>query len=167
MTDFEPLRRNGWLIGAHDLFLDQIAALSIDAIKAREGHAANAAAELLAAIADLAFREIPEDPSRPTYRQAGWEGTPWRHWRRANLPGGQRLYFRYRREGRAEGLILHAWIEETGGLSAATGWTRTQARFARMAEDGAPPADWAGLSQTGEDDGGASALAEVRNLLCR
>ncbi len=71
----EPLVIRGWAIFAHPLFLAQIDALSrqVETLKQKDpvGYVKKNASKRLAAITKLAFDIIPQDPTRPEYRQGG------------------------------------------------------------------------------------------------
>ena len=74
-----PLVINGWTIFAHPLFLDQVELLveQVEALKKKDavGYIKKNASKRLAAIAKLAFEDIPQDPSRADYRQGNTLGS--------------------------------------------------------------------------------------------
>ncbi len=84
-----PLVVNGWTIFAHPLFLDQLEDLTrqVETLKQKDlaGYIKKNAAKRLAAIAKLAFEVIPQDPSRPEYRQGSTLGDAHKHWFRAKI----------------------------------------------------------------------------------
>ena len=73
MSGGKPLVVNGWTLFAHPIFLDQLDALTaqVEALKRKDpaGYVKKNATKRLAAIARLAFEVIPQDPTRPEYRQ--------------------------------------------------------------------------------------------------
>ena len=115
MTTTDLFRINGWLIVAHDLFLDQveamIAAVLKDKAKHPETYKTRKAAKMLAAVARLAFHEIPEDPVRDAYQQGNSLGEGHRHWRRAKFYQQYRLFFRYR-VADDERIIVYGWVND-------------------------------------------------------
>ena len=68
-----PLVIHGWAVFAHPLFLAQIEALAqkVETFKQRDrdGYVRKNSTKRLAAITKLAFDIIPQDPTRPEYRQ--------------------------------------------------------------------------------------------------
>ena len=95
----ELLVIRGWAIFAHPLFLAQIDALSrqVETLKQKDpvGYVKKNASKRLAAITKLAFDIIPQDPTRPEYRQGGTLGDDHKHWFRAKFFQQYRLFFRY------------------------------------------------------------------------
>jgi hypothetical protein len=89
-----PLVINGWTIFAHPLFLDQIEDLvrQVEAHKKKDssGYKKNAS-KRLAAIAKLAFEVIPQDPTRPDYRQGDTRGDDYKHWFRVRKVRARRI----------------------------------------------------------------------------
>ena len=87
------LEVNGWQLFAHPLFLDQIEKLADAVEKARKKDPRtcrkSANAKLLAAIRQLVFETIPQDPTRTEYRQGGTLGDARKHWFRAKFGGGR------------------------------------------------------------------------------
>lgn len=149
MTKTEPFRINGWLIVAHDLFLDQVEAMIAAVVKDKEKHPATyktrRAAKMLAAVAHLAFREIPEDPARDTYQQGNTLGEEYRHWRRAKFYQQYRLFFRYRGGADGEKVIAYAWVNDEDTKRAYGSKTDAYATFKRMLDNCNPPDEWAKL----------------------
>ena len=85
-------------------FLDQFEKLAASVARQREkdpgGWRQSANAKLLAALRQLVFEIIPQDPTRPEYRQGGTLGDGRKHWFRAKFGGGRfRLFFQREREG--------------------------------------------------------------------
>jgi toxin YhaV len=95
-----PLVIHGWTVFAHPLFLAQIEALAqqVEAMK-QEGpgrvREKKNASQRLAAITKLAFDVIPQDPTRPEYRQGATLGDDHKHWFRAKFFQQYRMFFRY------------------------------------------------------------------------
>jgi toxin YhaV len=80
---------NGWTLFAHSLFLNQpdelIAKVDKQRTKDPRGYKKKSAAKRLAAIAELAFNIIPQDPTHPEYRQGSTLGEDYKHWMRAKI----------------------------------------------------------------------------------
>jgi toxin YhaV len=108
-----PLVVHGWTIFAHPLFLAQLGALAAEVEALRRTDPANYtqknASKRLAAITKLAFDVIPQDPTRPEYRQGGALGDGYRHWFRAKFFQKYRLFFRYRASSK---VIVYAWVND-------------------------------------------------------
>lgn len=85
----KPMVAHGWTVFAHPLFLDQLESLiqKVELSKQKDpvGYRKKNAAKRLAAIAKLAFDVIPQDPSKPEYRQGGTLGEEHKHWFRAKF----------------------------------------------------------------------------------
>jgi len=137
----------GWQIYAHPLFLDQLEKLTtaVEGARARDpvGYQSSANAKLLASLRKLIFETIPDDPTRPEYRQGGTLGQERKHWFRAKF-GGQRfrLFFRYSSEAK---IIIFAWVNDQGSLRTYGAKTDAYAVFRAMLDKGNPPEDWAAL----------------------
>jgi toxin YhaV len=138
-----PLVVNGWAIFAHPLFLDQVEslALEVEALRARDpaGFASKNATRTLAAITRLAFTIIPQDPTRPEYRQGNTLGAGRRHWFRAKFFQQYRLFFRQHAPSR---LIVYAWVNDEGTKRAYDSSTDAYRVFRKMLDSGHPPDDW-------------------------
>jgi toxin YhaV len=147
------LEVNGWQLFAHPLFLDQIEKLASAAEKAREkdprGWRKSANAKLLAAIRQLVFETIPQDPTRPEYRQGGTLGDTRKHWFRAKFGGGRfRLFFRYSSSAK---VIVFAWVNDENTLRTYGAKSDAYAVFRKMLDGGNPPDDWAALIAAASD----------------
>lgn len=146
-----PLVIHGWTVFAHPLFLEQIEALAtqVEALKHKDpiGYVQKNAVKRLAAITRLAFDLVPQDPSRPEYRQGGTLGEQHRHWFRARFFQQYRLFFRYHALSR---VIVYAWVNDEDTRRAYESADDAYRVFRRMIESGHPPDDWERL------------LAEVR-----
>lgn len=137
----------GWELFAHPLFLDQFEKLMAAVERLREkdprGWRKSANTKLLAALHKLVFETIPEDPTRPEYRQGETLGRDRKHWFRAKFGGGRfRLFFRYSTSAR---VIIFAWVNDETTLRTYGSKTDAYAVFRKMLDKGNPPDDWASL----------------------
>jgi toxin YhaV len=134
---------HGWTIFAHPLFLAQIEALArqVEVLKQEDpvGYAKRNAGKRLAAITELAFDVIPQDPARPAYRQGDSLGGDHKHWFRAKFFQQYRVFFRYHAPSK---LIVFAWVSDEGTKRAYEGSDDAYRVFRRMLENGHPPDDW-------------------------
>jgi toxin YhaV len=147
------LEVNGWQLFAHPLFLDQIEKLAGAVEKARKKDPRtwrkSANAKLLAAIRQLVFETIPQDPTRPEYRQGGTLGDTRKHWFRAKFGGGRfRLFFRYSSSAK---VIVFAWVNDENTLRTYGAKSDAYAVFRKMLDGGNPPDDWAALIAAASD----------------
>lgn len=147
------LEVNGWQLFAHPLFLDQIeklaAAVEKAQIKDPRGWRKSANAKLLAALRQLVFETIPQDPTRPEYRQGGTLGDTRKHWFRAKFGGGRfRLFFRYSSSAR---VIVFAWVNDENTLRTYGSKSDAYAVFRKMLDSGNPPDDWPALIAAASD----------------
>lgn len=147
------LEVNGWQLFAHPLFLDQIEKLAGAVEKARakdpRGWRKSANAKLLAALRQLVFETIPQDPSRLEYRQGGTLGDARKHWFRAKFGGGRfRLFFRYSSSAK---VIVFAWVNDENTLRTYGAKSDAYAVFRKMLDSGNPPDDWAALIAAASD----------------
>jgi toxin YhaV len=157
MSEAGPLVVNGWTLYAHPLFLEQVEEL-IDKVaelqrKDPAGYRQKNATKRLAAIARLAFNVIPQDPSRPEYRQGSTLGDAYKHWFRAKFFQQYRLFFRY--DTTAKVLVL-AWVNDEDTQRAYDSSDDAYRVFQRMLKGGNPPDDW--------DELLAQAKAHVKRL---
>lgn len=138
-----PLTIRGWSVLAHPQFLNTLEALieRVARLRARDpqGFRHKNATKRLAAIVKLAFAIIPQDPSRPEYRQGATLGDEYRHWFRARFFQQYRLFFRYHRESR---IIIYAWVNDEDTRRAYESDTDAYRMFRRMLKSGNPPDDW-------------------------
>ena len=99
MSGGVPLVVNGWTVFAHPIFLEQLEVLiaQVETLRRKDpaGYANKNATKRLAAIARLAFEVIPQDPTRPEYRQGNTLGEAHTHWFRAKFFQQYRLFFRF------------------------------------------------------------------------
>ena len=138
---------NGWQLIAHPLFLDQFEKLGAAVAHLREkdprGWRKSANAKLLAALRQLVFEIIPQDPTRTEYRQGGTLGDDRKHWFRAKFGGGRfRLFFRYSTSAK---VIVFAWVNDETTLRTYGSKSDAYAVFRKMLDKGNPPDDWAAL----------------------
>jgi toxin YhaV len=138
-----PLVINGWSIFAHPLFLDQVEALlaEVERLRAKDSsrYLQKNATKRLAAVAKLAFQDIPQDPSRTEYALGSTLGGAYKHWFRAKFFQQYRLFFRYRRESR---IIVYAWVNDEDTKRAYESKDDAYRVFLRMLNDGNPPDSW-------------------------
>ena len=139
----EPLVVNGWRIFGHPLFLDQLEALTrqVEGLREKdpEGYVRKNPTKRLAAILKLSFEVIPQDLTRPEYRQGHTLGEGRKHWFRAKFFQQYRLFFRFHQKRR---IIVYAWVNDTD-TRRAYGATRDAYRvFQKMLERGRPPENW-------------------------
>jgi toxin YhaV len=141
-----PLLIHGWTVFAHPLFLAQIEALAqqVEAFKQKDpvGYVKKNATKRLAAIAKLAFDVIPQDPTRPEYRQGNALGDEHKHWFRAKFFQQYRLFFRYHAPSK---VIVFAWVNDEDTKRAYESSGDAYRVFRRMLESGHPPDDWSQL----------------------
>ncbi len=138
---------NGWQLIAHPLFLGQFEKLGTAVSRLRKkdprGWRKSANAKLLAALRQLVFEIIPQDPTRPEYRQGGTLGDDRKHWFRAKFGGGRfRLFFRYSTSAK---VIVFAWVNDEDTLRTYGAKSDAYAVFRKMLDKGNPPDDWAVL----------------------
>ncbi len=138
-----PLVIHGWTIFAHPLFLAQIESLAqqVEAFKRKDpaGYGKKNAAKRLVAIAKLAFDVIPQDPTRPEYRQGSTLGDEHKHWLRAKFFQQYRLFFRYHAPSK---VIVFAWVNDDDTKRAYESGDDAYRVFRKMLESGHPPDDW-------------------------
>lgn len=134
---------NGWTVFAHPLFVAQLRALTaqVEALQAKDpqGYTRKNATKRLAAIRQLAFEVIPQDPTRPEYRQGNTLGDAHRHWFRAKFFQQYRLFFRFHAASR---IIVLAWVNDEDTRRAYESSDDAYRVFRKMLESGHPPGDW-------------------------
>jgi toxin YhaV len=134
---------NGWTLFAHPLFLDQLDVLvrKVESLRRKDPDTFRQknAAKRLATIRKLIFEVIPQDPSRPEFRQGKTPGEQHKHWFRAKFFKQYRLFFRYHASSR---VIVYAWVNDTKTLRAYESRRDAYRIFRRMLEGGNPPDDW-------------------------
>jgi toxin YhaV len=135
---------NAWELFAHPLLLDQldtlIAAVKKEKAKRPQDYRITANFKLLSALYELLFVTVPDDPTRPEYRQGNTLGNDYKHWFRAKC-GGQRfrLFFRY--DSKAK-VIVYAWVNDEDSKRTYGSKTDAYAVFRKMLDKGNPPDDW-------------------------
>ena len=85
---------------------------------------------------------IPQDPTRPEYRQGGTLSERHKHWFRAKFFQQYRLFFRYRVPSK---VIVFAWVNDEKTKRAFEGGNDAYRVFRKMVENGHPPDDWGAL----------------------
>jgi len=139
----EPLVIHGWTVFAHPLFLAQIEALAqqFETLRQKDqvGYLKKNASKRLAAIIKLAFDVIPQDPTRPEYRQGGTLGHDHKHWFRAKFFQQYHLFFRYHAPSK---VIVYAWVNDEDTKRAFERSDDADRVFRKMLENGHPPDDW-------------------------
>jgi toxin YhaV len=141
-----PLVVKGWSIFAHPQFLDTFESLvaQVERLRAKDpkGYTGKNSTKRLAAIVKLAFEVIPQDPTRPEYRQGAALGDEYKHWFRAKFFQQYRLFFRYHRESR---IIIYAWVNDEETKRAYESASDAYRTFRRMLKNGHPPDHWSQL----------------------
>ena len=137
---------NGWSIFAHPLFVAQLQALTaqVEALKAKDSqdYTRKNATKLLAAIRQLAFEVIPQDPTRHEYRQGNTLDDAHRHWFRTKFFQQYRLFFRFHAASR---IIVLAWVNDEDTRHAYESADDAYRVFRKMLDSGHPPGDWGEL----------------------
>jgi len=150
---------NGWTILVHPLFLQQVGRFGVELEKARaknpETYLKKNAAKRLAAIMDLAFDKIPQNPAASIYLQGNSLGDDYKHWFRAKFFQQYRLFFRYDTSSK---IIIYGWVNDDSTKRAYGSKTDAYAVFRGMLNAGHPPDDWNDLKR--ESDAEAQKRAE-------
>lgn len=143
MSVNQPLVINGWNIFAHPLFLNQFEELLMQVEDLRQKYPRDYkrknATKRLAAITQLAFDIIPQDPARSDYRQGTTLSDEYKHWFRAKFFQQYRLFFRYHQESK---IIVFAWVNDENSKRSYDSNTDAYRVFKKMLESGHPPDDW-------------------------
>jgi toxin YhaV len=138
-----PLTINGWSVFAHPLFLDPLEELiaRVEVLKKKDpsSYGRKNDTKRLAAISKLAFQDIPQDPSRPEYRQGNTLGEGYKHWFRAKFFQQYRLFFRYHAESK---IIVYAWVNDEDTKRAYGSGSDAYRVFQKMLARGNPPDSW-------------------------
>jgi len=85
---------------------------------------------------------IPQDPSKPEYRQGTTLGADHKHWFRAKFFQQYQLFFRYHAPSK---IIVLAWVNDEDTKRAYESNDDAYRVFRKMLESGHPPDDWAQL----------------------
>jgi toxin YhaV len=141
-----PLVIHGWTVFAHPLFISQLDALAqqVSSLKEKDpvGYVKKNASKRLAAITKLAFDVVPQDPTRPEYRQGNTLGEEHKHWFRAKFFQQYRLFFRYHAPSK---VIVLAWVNDEDTKRAYESSEDAYRVFRSMLASGQPPDDWSAL----------------------
>ena len=141
-----PLVIHGWTVFAHPLFLAQIESLAqqVDTFMQKDPLRCvkKNASKRLAAISELAFDVIPQDPTRPVYRQGSTLGHEHKHWFRAKFFQRYRLFFRYHALSK---VIVFACVNDDDSKRACASGDDAYRVFHRLLASGHPPDDWGQL----------------------
>ena len=146
-----PVLVHGWHLFAHPLFLAQVQTLSqqVETLQRKDpvGYVNKNATKRLSAITQLAFDTIPQDPTRPEYRQGHTLGEAHKHWFRAKFFQQYRLFFRYHAGSK---VIVFAWVNDDQTKRAFESSNDAYRVFRKMLESGHPPDDWDQLLRESE-----------------
>ena len=141
-----PLIVNGWTLFFHPLFLGKVDVLTTEVERRKVidpvGYESKNAAQRLTAIFRLAFEVIPQDPTRPEYRQGATLGRDRKHWFRAKFFQQYRLFFRYHLASR---IVIFTWVNDDDTKRAYESADDAYRVFRRMLDSGDPPEDWGTL----------------------
>lgn len=152
MPDKVPMIVHGWTLFAHPLFAEQYRTLTarVQALKAKDpqGYHKRNDSKRLAAIYNLAFEIIPQDPTIADYRQWKTLGDTNKHWFRAKFFQQYRLFFRYHLESKT---IVYAWVNDEESKRAYDSKSDAYRVFAKMLKSGNPPDDWDALLSAAKD----------------
>jgi len=138
-----PLLIHGWTIFAHPLFLTQLDTIvqQVEVLKKKDpvGYVKKNANKRLAAITKLAFDVIPQDPTRPEYRQGSTLGANNKHWFRAKFFHQYRLFFRSHAPSK---VLVLAWVNDADTKRAYESGDDAYRVFRKMLASGHPPEHW-------------------------
>jgi len=143
LSDNAAIVVNGWTLYTYPLFVEQYELLEkkVAAHKFKDpiGYLKKNDAKRLAAIHKFAFEVIPQDPTKPDYRQGKTLGDNNKHWFRAKFFQQYRLFFRYHVQSK---VIVYAWINDDSNKRAYESKTDAYKIFSKMLKSGNPPGDW-------------------------
>ena len=141
-----PLIIHSWTIFAHPLFIAQVEILAQQVETLRQKYPVDYenknASKRSAAIVKLAFDVIPQDPTRPEYRQGNTLGDNHKHWFRAKFFQQYRLFFRYHAPGK---VVVLAWVNDEDSKRGSASSDDAYRVFRTMLEAGNSTDDWAQL----------------------
>jgi toxin YhaV len=147
-----PLTAKGWTLLFHPMMVGQVRSLAAAYARAKaadpDGYHSNANVRVLAAVAKLVLKTVPNDPGKPDYRIGSTMGKAYRHWSRAKFGQRFRLFFRY---DRAAKIIVLAWVNDESTLPARGSKTDPYAIFKAMLGRGNPPDDWTALHRAAQE----------------
>jgi toxin YhaV len=147
-----PLTANGWTLLFHPMMVGQVRSLAAACARAKAanpaGYHSNANLRVLAAVAKLVLKTVPDNPGNLDYRIGNTMGKAYRHWSRAKFGQRFRLFFRY---DSAAKIIVFAWVNDEGTLRARGSRTDPYAVFKTMLGRGDPPDDWSALQRTAQE----------------
>jgi toxin YhaV len=104
-----------------------------------QGYTRKNTTKRMAAIRQLAFEVIPQDPTRPEYRQGNTLGDAHRHWFRAKFFQQYRLFFRFHAASR---IIVLAWVNDEDTRRTYESPNYAYCVFRKMLDSGRPSGDW-------------------------
>lgn len=143
MSNKSALVVNGWTLYAHPLFVEQVETLEkkVKALKEKdpEGYIKKNDSKRLAAITKLAYEIIPQDPTKPDYRQGKTLGEQNKHWFRAKFFQQYRLFFRFHLPSK---VIVFTWVNDEKSKRAYESKNDAYKTFAKMLKTGNPPDSW-------------------------
>ncbi|ALS97163.1 type II toxin-antitoxin system YhaV family toxin [Lacimicrobium alkaliphilum] len=146
-----PTQVNGWSLYGHPCFNTQYNELvgQVEALKQKhpQDYIHKNASKRLAAIQKLIYDVIPQDPTRPEYRQGTTLGDAYKHWFRATFFQQYRLFFRYHEPSKT---IVYAWVNDEKTKRAYDSKTDACKVFEKMLNSGNPPDDWNSLVRASE-----------------
>lgn len=139
----DPPVVNGWRIYVHPVFLAQYEALitQVELLRKKDpdGYKKMNPTKRLAAIQKLVFDVIPQDPTRPEYRQGDTLGSHSKHWFRAKFYQQYRLFFRYDLQRK---VIVFAWVNDEQSKRAYGSGDDAYKIFQQMLKSGTPHDAW-------------------------
>lgn len=141
--------KHGWTIAFHPLFIEQLNSLEREVIKVQKSSPDTLTQarcfKQFAAIKELIYNRIPEDPTRTIYRQGSTLGSTNKNWFRAKFGGQHRLFFRF---DQASKVIVFAWFNDESTLRAYGSKKDAYKVFKGMLKDGNPPSTWQELLES-------------------
>ena len=141
-----PFIINNWVILEHPLFISQIESLvkEVEELKKKDpiNYHLKASSKKLAAIYHLAYKQIPNDPTLPEYRQGTTLGSENKHWFRAKFFQQYQLFFRFHLEKK---IIIYAWVNDDSTKRAFGKKTDAYVVFKKMLTNSRPPNNWEDL----------------------
>lgn len=153
MSTHKALIIHGWYLLAHPLFIHQFENLvqEVETLRKKnpEHYKEKNATKRLAAITQLIFEKIPQDPTSSEYRQGVTLGHEYKHWFRAKFFQQYRLFFRYHHKSK---IIIYAWVNDTKTKRAYDSPSDAYHVFKKMLKKGRPPNDWGSLLKEAENE---------------